>query len=85
MMAEAEPMSHLSGPGGRYLAHVHFSSSERKFPGYQDEEAIRRQAASNYVQSGHYQEAMNVLSSLKEEMLSGIICQRLPIWDLGIM
>ena len=39
MMAEAEPMSHLSGPGGRYLAHVHFSSSERKFPGYQDEEA----------------------------------------------
>ena len=34
--------------------------------GYQDEEAIRRQAASNYVQSGHYQEAMNVLSSLKE-------------------
>ena len=34
--------------------------------GYQDEEDIRRQAASNYVQSGHYQEAMNVLSSLKE-------------------
>lgn len=34
--------------------------------GYQDEEAIRRQAAANYVQSGHYQEAMNVLSSLKE-------------------
>ena len=34
--------------------------------GYQDEEVIRRQAASNYVQSGHYQEAMNVLSSLKE-------------------
>lgn len=34
--------------------------------GYQDEEAIRRQAVSNYVQSGHYQEAMNVLSSLKE-------------------
>ena len=34
--------------------------------GYQDEEAIRRQAASNYIQSGHYQEAMNVLSSLKQ-------------------
>ena len=32
--------------------------------GYQDEESIRRQAASNYIQSGHYQEAMNVLSSL---------------------
>lgn len=34
--------------------------------GYQDEEAIRRQAASNYIQNGHYQEAMNVLSSLKQ-------------------
>lgn len=33
---------------------------------YQDEEAIRRQAASNYVQSGHYREAMNVLSSLSQ-------------------
>ncbi|WP_373212844.1 DnaJ domain-containing protein [Ruminococcus sp. 5_1_39BFAA] len=32
--------------------------------GYQDEESIRRRAAANYVQSGHYQEAMNVLSSL---------------------
>lgn len=34
--------------------------------GYQDEEAIRRQAAANYVQSGHYREAMNVLSSLSQ-------------------
>lgn len=32
---------------------------------YQDEEAPRRQAASNYVQNGHYQEALNVLSSLR--------------------
>ena len=31
---------------------------------YQDEEAMRRQAAANYVQSGYYQEALNVLSSL---------------------
>lgn len=31
---------------------------------YQDEEAMRRQAAANYVQNGHYQEALNVLSSL---------------------
>lgn len=31
---------------------------------YQDEEAMRRQAAANYIQSGHYREAMNVLSSL---------------------
>ena len=33
--------------------------------GYQDEEAMRRQAAANYIQSRHFQEAMNVLSSLK--------------------
>ncbi|MDO4307441.1 MAG: J domain-containing protein [Eubacteriales bacterium] len=33
---------------------------------YQDEEAIRRQAAANYVQNGHYQEALNVLSSLRQ-------------------
>lgn len=31
---------------------------------YQDEEGLRRQAAANYVQSGHYQEALNVLNSL---------------------
>ena len=31
---------------------------------YQDEEALRRQAAANYIQNGHYQEAMNVLSGL---------------------
>ena len=33
---------------------------------YQDEEAIRRQAATNYIQSQHFQEAMNVLSSLSQ-------------------
>ena len=33
---------------------------------YQDEEAIRRQAAANYIQSRHFQEAMNVLSSLNQ-------------------
>ena len=33
---------------------------------YQDEEAIRRQAAANYIQSQHFQEAMNVLSSLSQ-------------------
>ena len=32
---------------------------------YQDEESMRRQAAANYIQSRHFQEAMNVLSSLK--------------------
>lgn len=34
--------------------------------GYQDEEAIRRQAAANYIQNGYYQEALNVLSSLSQ-------------------
>ncbi len=34
---------------------------------YQDEEQIRRQAAANYIQSGHYQEALNVLSSLGQK------------------
>lgn len=33
---------------------------------YQDEESMRRQAAANYIQSGHYREAMNVLQSLKQ-------------------
>ncbi len=34
--------------------------------GYQDEEAVRRQAAANYIQNGHYQEALNVLSGLQQ-------------------
>lgn len=34
--------------------------------GYQDEESIRRQAAANYIQSGHYKEALNVLDSLSQ-------------------
>ena len=33
---------------------------------YQDEEALKRRAAANYIQNGHYQEAMNVLNSLGE-------------------
>lgn len=33
---------------------------------YQDEESMRRQAAANYIQSGHYREAMNVLQSLEQ-------------------
>ena len=37
---------------------------------YQDEEAIRRQAAANYIQSRHFQEAMNVLSSLSHQLTS---------------
>ncbi len=33
---------------------------------YQDEESMRRRAAANYIQSGHYREAMNVLQSLSQ-------------------
>ena len=33
---------------------------------YQDEEAVRRQAAANYINSRHCKEAMNVLSSLQQ-------------------
>ena len=34
---------------------------------YRIEESIRRQAAANYIQSGHYREAMNVLQSLQQK------------------
>ncbi|MBQ0000245.1 MAG: DnaJ domain-containing protein [Clostridiales bacterium] len=33
-------------------------------PEYQDEEALRRQAASNFIQNMHFQDALNLLSSL---------------------
>jgi molecular chaperone DnaJ len=41
--------------------------SSRQKSGYQDEESIRRQAAANYIQTGHYKEAMNVLGSLSQK------------------
>ena len=34
---------------------------------YMDEESMRRRAAANYVQSGHFKEAMNVLDSLGQK------------------
>ena len=39
MMAEREPMNHLRKLGKKHLAHVHFSSSGREFPGYRKEAA----------------------------------------------
>ena len=33
---------------------------------YQDEEALRRHAAANYIQNRHYQEALNVLAELSQ-------------------
>lgn len=51
--------------GGGYGGFGGFGGfGSQRSTGYQDEESIRRQAAANYVQSGHYQEAINVLSSL---------------------
>ena len=34
---------------------------------YEDEESVRRRAAANFIRSGHYQEAMNVLGSLSQK------------------
>ena len=53
-----------SGYGGGFGGFSGFSGQTEN--SYQDEEAIRRQAAANYIQSGHYREAMNVLQSLKQ-------------------
>ena len=43
-----------------------FGDASRQSGGYEDEESVRRRAAANFVQSGHYQEAMNVLHSLSQ-------------------
>ena len=50
------------GPqGGTYGGFGGFSGRQTE---YQDEESLRRQAAANYIQNGHYQEALNVLQGL---------------------
>ena len=53
------------GNNGNYGGYGGFGSQTNS--GYQDEEAVRRQAAANFFQSGHYREAMNVLSSLSQK------------------
>ena len=53
-----------SGYGGGFGGFSGFSGQTEN--SYQDEEAIRRQAAANYIQSGHYREALNVLQSLEQ-------------------
>ena len=53
-----------SGNDNSYDGFGGFGGQSRRT--YQDEEAIRRQAAANYIQSQHFQEAMNVLSSLSQ-------------------
>lgn len=55
------------GSSGGYQSYGSFGGfGNQSQSGYQDEEAVRRQAASNYIQNGHYREAMNVLSSLQQ-------------------
>lgn len=53
-----------SAGGYQYGGFGGFSSQSDKT--YQDEEAMRRQAAANYIQNAHYKEAMNVLQSLHQ-------------------
>lgn len=52
---------------GNYGDYNYGGFSGQTDSGYQDEESIRRQAAANYIQSGHYREAMNVLQSLQQK------------------
>ena len=52
--------------GNGYGGYGGFGGQQRQ-SAYEDEESIRRRAAANFIQSGHYQEAMNVLSSLGQK------------------
>ena len=54
------------GSNGNYGGYGYGGFGSQTNNGYQDEEAVRRQAAANFIQSGHYREAMNVLSSLNQ-------------------
>lgn len=65
IMKEKEYGSHgYTGAYGGFGGFGGYGNAGGQSRGYQDEEAMRRQAASNYVQNGHYQEALNVLSGL---------------------
>ena len=65
IMREKEQGSGYGSYGGGFGGFSGFSGQTEN--SYQDEEAIRRQAAANFIQSGHYREAMNVLSSLSQK------------------
>ncbi len=43
-----------------------YGGFQRQQNTYQDEEAMRRQAAANFIQNAHYKEALNVLSELRQ-------------------
>ena len=65
IMKEKEYGSSGYGNNGSYGGFGGYGNAGGQSRGYQDEEAVRRQAAANYVQNAHYQEALNVLSSLR--------------------
>ena len=66
IMKEREYGSGYSQGGSSGFGYGGFGGFGNQSSSYQDEEAIRRQAASNYIQSGHYREAMNVLQGLQQ-------------------
>lgn len=49
------------------------------------EEDVHMRAAANYIRSGHYKEALNVLDGIKEKVRSGISTALLQIQDSVIM
>lgn len=59
IMKEREYGSDTGGFGG-------FGGAQQS-GGYEDEESVRRRAVSNFIQSGHYQEALNLLNSLSRK------------------
>ena len=61
IMKEREYGSSYGSSYGAYGAYGAGPQSSQ----YQDEEAIRRQAAANYIQNGYYKEAMTILEGLQ--------------------
>ena len=58
------------GPGGGYGGFGGYGSAggyggQQRSTGANDEESTYKQAAANYIRSGHYSEAINVLNSIK--------------------
>ncbi|MDO5136159.1 MAG: DnaJ domain-containing protein [Eubacteriales bacterium] len=67
IMKEREYGGSQGGYGG-YGGFGGFGGFEgRRTDGYEDGESVRRRAAANFIQSGHYREALNVLESLSQK------------------
>ena len=54
------------GGFGGYGGGFGYGGGQRGSSAYQDEESMRRQAAANYIQNGHFNEAINVLNGLSQ-------------------